>query len=313
MSCTHALVGWKRPPPAQPYIRVVFASAPPCVPEPSCSTPALTAPCGLRMQKMQGLCCTCYDAVEVGVRLSDGEILCVVCASATFDAAEHTIYSCRPPVALFCRTDVSGHLRREELSGVHGRALDMLLSVRTGDPLQVCGCVESAHVAGCVASFVGFCVRRRQVVLRLPPGGESAVVCVRLELVRPPNDALRTAHGRMLADLLRLGASASTLQSAITAVRAAHTLCGTTALLRATDALDALTSPPTPPPPPALRGSPLGELVGPPRLRAIQENAGPLAAGPCAASNGLSSGCTGEAYPTALGLRSPALAARSFR
>ena len=317
MACTHALVGWKRAPPAEPFIKVVFASAPPCVPEPTCSAPQLTAPCGVRLQLIGGsaLCSTCHDVVPHGVRLSNNELMCIVCSSATFDRAEHTPLGRGPPVALFCKRDANGLLQREDLSGVQGRTLEMLLSIRPGDPLRCCGCMAPS-IAGRVGAFDGFCLRRNRAVLRLPHSaqgsdecGVGAVVCVRAELLRRPDDELVAKHERMLVELLRLGASASTLRCGSAAVQAAHTLCGTHTLERVTRAIEMLgqrDAADMAPPPATHVDAAMDDRLGP--LFPDGGGGGRPLCGPAGMSM-----CTNEAYPTAHGLRSPGLAAKSFR
>jgi hypothetical protein len=234
------VVGWKKPQGMKAFMKQVggLTSPPPLLPPaPAKAERAETfAPCGVRMHKVDGFCSTCYDALMYGVRLSDDEVLCVVCAGQTFDTAEELDSTSppRPPVTLLARTDfVTGRLLADDLGGVPcGRARTLLLSLRPGDLLRCCGCIHHAHVRGRTGSFVGFCVRRQLVLLRL----DSFVVCVPLELVRASEDDAVQEHLRMLHTLCDVGTQA-TLQHGVAAVRAAHTLCGSEALLDAEKAL----------------------------------------------------------------------------
>ena len=200
------------------------------------------APCGVRMVKVSGFCSSCYDGMELGVPLSDGEVLCVVCAGQTFDEAEQygSDVPPRPRVALLADVDpATHHLLADHLDGVvAGRPLELLLSLRVGDRLRCCGCIRHPHVGRRIGTFLGFCLRRRQALVQLDA---SFIACVPMELLRTPDDESSHAHVEMLTTLRRLG-TRTTLQRAVHAVRAAHTLCGSEALADAEAALSRLTA-----------------------------------------------------------------------
>jgi hypothetical protein len=167
----------------------------------------------------------------MGVRLSDGEHLCNVCASAMFiDATElDTSPPPCPPVALFA----SEGLQEDILECVPaGRQRKLLGELRKGNTLRCCACIPSVHVGGRLGSFVGFCRRRRVAVLKI----DDAMACVPLELLRYPDDGAVQHDARMLRTLLRVG-TASTLQHGTAAVLRNHTLCGTPELGEAMAAL----------------------------------------------------------------------------
>jgi hypothetical protein len=225
-------------------MRTVVSSAPPPIPQkrplPSeqedrdgLSAGHETAELELDPQPMGTFCSICFDDMpHGGARLSDDEVLCDVCVSATFEGAEKYDRSRRPPLALFARRDADGLVLRSELDDFKpGRTLQLLLSLRAGDELRCCGCIPSRHVRGRVGEFVGYDTRRHVAVLRLRPRG--AVACVQMPLLRRPGDEEAKRHEAMLESLLALGACASTLTQCIATVTAAHTLCGGALLERA--------------------------------------------------------------------------------
>jgi hypothetical protein len=239
------VVGWKRPEDTRAFMKQVggLTSPPPLPPPPPKvdHSEMAFAPCGVRMQKVEGFCSTCYDALVFGVPLSDGEVLCVVCAGQTFDEVQEleSITPPRPPVTLLSRVDpLNGKLLVDDLDGIpRGRGRDLLLSLRPGDLLRCCGCIHHPHVRGRTGVFLGFCVRRQLALLRLTP---VFVACVPLELLRTLHDDTVEEHRQMLQHLCKVGTKA-TLQHSVNAVRAAHTLCGSEALLDAEMALRHLT------------------------------------------------------------------------
>ena len=303
--CTHALVGWKRSTAQLPFMQLVIADAAPSIPDPPDSTLEHdVAPCGIKMVMLPPgtFCSMCYEVVESGARLSDGEMLCMVCTCSVIEAGR-TLEANPPPrlrIACFARFEPQSGLQlHEDLVGAEsGSARELLLSLCRGEPLRFCGCIESNRVAGRVGSFAGYCTRRKLAVLRLQAEGEGqaeAWACVPMELVRRPTDELIARHDQMLRSLLQVGASASTLHHTISAVRAAHTLCGTPVLASAKRALEALALKQAGPaderqPRRACPGAPASTSTMP-LLPSLSGGAGGRV-------------CTGEAYPTANGLRS---------
>ena len=247
------IVGWKKPASTLPFMRAIgsMTAAPPLPPlEPAAGSVETAAgkrmpsadwaarhefaPCGVRMVRVSGFCSSCYDAMELGVPLSDGEVLCVVCAGQTFDEAEQyrSDVPPRPRVALLADVDpATHHLLADHLDGVvAGRPLELLLSLRVGDRLRCCGCIRHPHVGRRIGTFLGFCLRRRQALVQLDA---SFIACVPMELLRPLDDESSHAHVEMLTALRGVGTRA-TLQ------RAARTLCGSEALADAEAALSRL-------------------------------------------------------------------------
>jgi hypothetical protein len=216
-------------------MRLTHSGVPPPIPERSASTREDTAPCGARLQRADdAFCSLCFDPLACGVRLSDGELLCAVCAACTFDTAEqHEALALAPRVALMARVETDGSICRDDLRGLRGRGLELVCSLRLGEELRLCGCLPG-HVRGRVGVFVGYDTRRRLALLRL--GG--AIACMRMDvaedalMLRRPGDQSTALHSRMLQDLVRV-ANRSTLYGAVTAVKAAHTLCGSSILAEA--------------------------------------------------------------------------------
>lgn len=236
MLCPCAAIGWQRPE-QESFMREVMRGAPPPLPEPAPESELEMAPCGLRLQRVadSSFCSLCFDPLDLGIRLSDGELLCSVCSSATFDHAEqHEAEAVRPPVACLAQLDENGLLCREDLGEITGRALALLSTVSVGVALRVCACVASEHVRGKWATFHGYDVRRHLAMLRIG----SAVVCMRMKsaedplMLRPAADEATRQHERMLSHMLGV-ASRHTLQAAVGTVRAAHTLCGSALLAEA--------------------------------------------------------------------------------
>ena len=303
--CTHALVGWKRSTTQLPFMSMVIADAAPSIPEPPDGTlEHNVAPCGMRMVMLPpgSFCSMCYECAESGARLSDGEVLCIVCTCSVVEAGS-TLDTEPPPklrIACFARFEPQSGLQlQEDLAGAEsGSARELLLSLLRDEPLRMCGCIESSHVGGRVGSFAGYCPRRKLAVLRLQGEGEGqgeAWACAPMELLRRPTDELIVRHEQMLNSLMRVGASASTLHHTISAVRAAHTLCGTPVLAKAKRALEVLAlkqaeSCDDRPPRRACPGAPASSSM--PLLPSLSGSGG--AGGRV---------CTGEAYPTANGLR----------
>ena len=234
--CTHDLVGWKRGE-LSPFMRLVASSAPPPLLGPSAAaqTYALYSPCGARLEAAGTFCSICFQALEgEGLVCSAGETLCAVCACSTFESVEQFRNTgaalWRPRVVL-----QMSELEDLDVQDEQGRELSLLMSLRRGDELWCCGCIESVHVGGACGEYMGYCTRRRLALLRMGSG----VACVSLKLLRRPDDALTLQHAEMLHTLSDVG-SIPTLQNAITAVRAAHTMCGTPQLSAANEMLASL-------------------------------------------------------------------------
>lgn len=233
MNCPCAAVGWGRPE-QEAFIREVCTGSAPPVPALQRTTRSDLAPCGVWLQcfPTNCFCSLCFDAVADGVRLADGEILCTVCISHTFDSAEQYDSAPQPPpVALLARTDKDGRMCREDLGGLRGRALTLMLDVRIGDELRFCSCLPSIHVRGKTGVFVGYCTRRQLAIIRI----DDALACMCMAsaedplMLRSPLDESAALHESMLTHLMPV-ASQHTLQGALGAVRAAHTQCGSSTL-----------------------------------------------------------------------------------
>lgn len=179
--------------------------------------------------------------------LSDGEFLCDACTDQTFERAEqydataNSAFILRPRVALLARRGDDGLILREELdaSRLLDRSLALLLSLRVGDALRCCGCIHSSRVCGRVGYFIGYCVRRHLALLRI---GRRTTICVSMELLRRPDDAAIVEAARMLRTMSSL-ASVPTLRHALSAIKSAHTMCGTPELERAETLLRQLSAP----------------------------------------------------------------------
>ena len=246
MNCPCAAVGWSRPE-QEAFIREIYTGSAPPIPALQRTTRTDLAPCGVWLERLPGTFCSlCFDAVESGVRLSDNEILCTVCTSHTFDSAEqYDAASPQPPrVALLASTETDGRVAREDLTGLRGRALTLMLDVRVGDELRFCSCLPSTHVRGKLGVFVGYCTRRQLAILRIG----DALACMSMAdssadalMLRRPHDESVALHEAMLSHLTPV-ASKPTLQAALSTVRAAHTLCGTSTLTAAEALLARLTA-----------------------------------------------------------------------
>jgi len=234
MNCPCASVGWQRSD-QDAFIREFCRGTPPPIPDLQPETNSNLAPCGLPFGPVPAcaFCSLCFDPVERAVRLHDGELLCAVCSSATFESAQQHETIARACVALLAET-VEGHVRPDELDELRGRGLSLMSLLRVGETVRFCGCLPFEHVRGREARFVGYDVRRHLALLQI---GE-AIVGMRMMsaedplMLRPTRDEATGHHDHMLRSMLRF-ASARTLQAAMSMVQAAHTLCGSTILAEA--------------------------------------------------------------------------------
>ena len=119
--CTHALVGWKRSTTQLPFMSMVIADAAPSIPEPPDGTlEHNVAPCGMRMVMLHpgSFCSMCYECAESGARLSDGEVLCIVCTCSVVEAG-----SILPAARAARAAGVSARLYIEYLNSVDDASL----------------------------------------------------------------------------------------------------------------------------------------------------------------------------------------------
>ena len=278
-------------------MRVAHTATPPPIPTASPSTAAAadtsrsTYANNLKMRPLRpgSFCSGCFDGVQSGLKLSDNEVMCDVCACNWFEYADMR-HDTKPPtllpaISLFARRDAaSGLILREELEGATtGRPHQLLSSLRSGDALRCCGCIKSDHVGHQVGRFVGYDLRRRLAVVELD---SSRLACVPLVLLRRPDDVSITRHGEMLQELLNVGASASTLHCSIQTVKAAHTLCGSQLLKKAQACLDDLNAKAR-----AAAADDEAPLLPPPPRLGTRGGGGHV--------------CAGEAYPSSIGLVNP--------
>lgn len=243
-------------------MREYCRGAPPPIPELEISLDA--APCGLMLRPTasHAFCSLCFDPLALGILLSDGEWLCTVCSSLTFEHGEqHEVAGMvgahlAPRVTLFAQLDSQRRILPDELHALRGpqhqRALALLQSARVGDSLRFCGCIASVHVRGQLGTMLGYCARRQLLLLRLGAGG--AIACMSMTsaedalMLRELSDARSALHRRMLRQLLPL-ASYRTLQAAVAMVRAEHTMCMSALLAAAEVVLARLKGAASAPPP----------------------------------------------------------------
>lgn len=179
----------------------------------------------------------------------------------TFEHAEEYASNSPPPprLPMFARCDARGWLLEEDLEGlVEGEGRELLLSIRMGEPIRCCECMPQCHLRAVVGSFVGFCMRRKVVVVRVESGlekwgengmqkgaargADGCLVCVEPCRLRRPDEVTGGAeYAEMLRTLMAVGASVQTLRHAITKVRATHLLCGSKVLTDVEALISALT------------------------------------------------------------------------